>query len=343
MADDLEQKIIKQIEYYFGDINLPRDRFLQEKMNESFEGWIYLDDLLKCKLLSSLSTDQELIAKAIEKSENGLVVVSKDRKRLRRNPEKPSPKWNSTRRKEIIDRTAYAKNFPLKEEFSNIINFMEAYGPVESCTRRCTMFKVFKGSCFIVFKDVESCKKFVEQDSVKYGKRELIRKFRTVYFEDKRREKQEKKRQRAFYKECAKSGTPLKFPKGTVIHFSGIKRGEGRRNVFRIDFQEKVKDYGKIEVKFVDYNEYTSEGYLRFAQENEAVEFFKTVGNATFEIKGHIIKLRVLEGDEEEEYLRKTSDSILKATKNKQNADNKMKRTYHWYGWTSGGKVSKRD
>ena len=41
VVSDLESKIIRQIEYYFGDHNLSRDRFLQEEIKKD-EGWISL-------------------------------------------------------------------------------------------------------------------------------------------------------------------------------------------------------------------------------------------------------------------------------------------------------------
>lgn len=104
MGTDLEQKIIRQIEYYFGDINLPRDKFLQEKIKED-EGWVTLDVLLTFKRLAALSSDPEVITKAVEKSEHKLVEVSEDRKKLRRNPEKPLPELDDERRKELMTRT----------------------------------------------------------------------------------------------------------------------------------------------------------------------------------------------------------------------------------------------
>lgn len=104
MASDLDQKIIKQIEYYFGDINLPRDKFLQEKIKED-EGWIPLKTLLTFKRLAALSEDPEVIANAVDKSENEIVVVSEDRTKLRRNPENPIPEMNDERKKQMMERT----------------------------------------------------------------------------------------------------------------------------------------------------------------------------------------------------------------------------------------------
>lgn len=104
MANDLEKKIAQQLEYYFGDINLPRDKFMQEKIKED-DGWISLEVLLTFKRLASLSTDPEVIANAVEKSESKLVNVSDDRKKFRRNPDQPLPEMNETRQKELVSRS----------------------------------------------------------------------------------------------------------------------------------------------------------------------------------------------------------------------------------------------
>lgn len=42
MTVELESKILKQVEFYFGDANLPRDKFLLQKVQESEGGCIYL-------------------------------------------------------------------------------------------------------------------------------------------------------------------------------------------------------------------------------------------------------------------------------------------------------------
>lgn len=104
MATDLEKKIIQQIEYYFGDINLPRDKFMQEKLKED-DGWISLDVLLTFNRLANLSKDPEVIANAVEKSENHLVIVSEDKLKLKRNPDIPLPEMNEERKKELAQRT----------------------------------------------------------------------------------------------------------------------------------------------------------------------------------------------------------------------------------------------
>lgn len=104
MTSQLEEKIIRQIEYYFGDINLPKDKFLQEKIKED-DGWVTLETLLTFNRLATLSKDPEVIANAVEKSENNIVEVSEDKKKVRRHPENPVPELDDERRKQLMDRT----------------------------------------------------------------------------------------------------------------------------------------------------------------------------------------------------------------------------------------------
>lgn len=40
MTVDVESKILKQVEFYFGDANLPRDKFLLERVQENEGGCI---------------------------------------------------------------------------------------------------------------------------------------------------------------------------------------------------------------------------------------------------------------------------------------------------------------
>ena len=37
-AEELEPKIVRQIEHYFGDYNLPKDKWMLEKMEECDDG-----------------------------------------------------------------------------------------------------------------------------------------------------------------------------------------------------------------------------------------------------------------------------------------------------------------
>lgn len=203
---------------------------------------------------------------------------------------------------------------------------METYGPFESVNRRCTKDHKFKGSCFIIFKDEDTCKKFVELETVKYKDTELIRKFQEVYLTDKKKEIEERKKSKKEKKDKAddKPQKPIEYPKGAVLHFTGLEEGQ---TLTREEIKEKIKEIADIDVPFVDFTKGDLEGYVRFPEENSAVEFHKKLTDGEMEVESFKLKTRVLEGEEEEVYLKKTSDTVLEIRKKqKNNAKNNRKR-----------------
>ena len=90
VTEDVEKKIIRQVEYYFGDFNLPRDKFLMEETKGN-DGWVAMETMLKFKRLLELSSDKDVITAAIKKSKAGLMEVNEDSSMIRRNPEIPLP------------------------------------------------------------------------------------------------------------------------------------------------------------------------------------------------------------------------------------------------------------
>lgn len=226
--------------------------------------------------------------------------------------------------------TAYTKGFPLDEDLNEIIAFMETYGPIESVNRRATKDHKFKGSCFIIFKDEDTCKKFVELESLKYKDAELIKKLQEVYFADKKKEIEERKKSKREKKDKSddKPQKPIEYPKGAILHFSGLEDGQ---TLTREEIKEKVKEIGNIEATFIDFNKGDLKGYIRFPEENNAVEFYKKLTDGEMEVEKFKLTTNVLEGEEEEAYLKKTSDTVLEIRKkNKLNSRNNRKRKGHF-------------
>lgn len=133
----LDASIIRQLEYYFGDANLARDKFLQEQISKD-EGWVPVDVLLTFKRLKSLSEDKKVIVDAIEKSDEGLIEISEDREKLRRHPERPLPEQNEETRKEIYGRTVYVKGFAPEEgtQMSELLEFFEPFEKITNIVMR---------------------------------------------------------------------------------------------------------------------------------------------------------------------------------------------------------------
>ena len=80
----MENKIIRQVEFYFGDSNIVRAKFLLEEIQKNYEGWIPMDIWLKLKQLVSLSDNPLLVTGALRKTESGLIQVSGDGMKIKR-------------------------------------------------------------------------------------------------------------------------------------------------------------------------------------------------------------------------------------------------------------------
>ena len=79
------------MQYYFGDFNLPRDKFLQEQLKDNEEGWVGIDVMLKFQRLNKISDNGEAILKALDQVKEKLIEVDLENKKIRRNPEIPLP------------------------------------------------------------------------------------------------------------------------------------------------------------------------------------------------------------------------------------------------------------
>ncbi|XP_050419012.1 lupus La protein homolog isoform X1 [Patella vulgata] len=298
---DQEKKIIYQMEYYFGDINLAKDKFLQEKIKED-DGYVTFEVLLTFNKLKSITEDVEVIVAAIKKSENNLLEVSEDGKKVRRSPEKPLPENNKERRDDLNNRSIYCKGFPEDCDFDTIKEFLDKHGVVENIYLR-RIGKKFKGSIFAVFKTKEQADSFVKAESIKFGETELKRLLRTDYFLSKTEEKRQLKleKEKAAKEETAKQMNERlenmkdSITHGTILHLEGFADDTSREDV-----RNFFEDFSKV--AWVDFNPGDKKGQVRFAEENQAqvaLDKAKEANGGKIELNGGELQGRVLEGEEE--------------------------------------------
>ncbi|XP_054777250.1 la-related protein 6A [Prosopis cineraria] len=81
-VDDLKLKIIKQVEYYFSDENLPADKYLIGFLRKNKEGFVPISVIASFRKMKKLSQDHSLIVAALK--ESSLLVVSGDGKSVKR-------------------------------------------------------------------------------------------------------------------------------------------------------------------------------------------------------------------------------------------------------------------
>ncbi|CAK1603525.1 unnamed protein product [Parnassius mnemosyne] len=317
---DLDSSIIRQVEYYFGDVNLPRDKFLREQVTLD-DGWVPLDILIKFNRLAKLSTDTEVIANALAKSTSGLLEISDDKKKVRRSPELPIPEMNEERRKELMSRTIYAKGFPKDSSLDDVLKFFKQFEEVENVIMRRylesqTKKRLFKGSVFATFKTKEQAEKFIDNKGLKYKDTELIILWQENYFQQKQEEyaaKKEQKNKKNKQKEVKEEKEEFKLPTGTVLHFSQSNEKMTRENI-----RDALTAIG-AEIAFISYKVGETEGWVRLTKENAAKEIAEKIPEGKMKIEDTDVVFKVLEGDEEKAYLDKTIEEMSKRRRNMKN------------------------
>ncbi|XP_011646192.1 la protein homolog [Pogonomyrmex barbatus] len=330
---ELLEKIKAQVEYYFGNVNMQRDKFLIEQTKLD-EGWVPMTVMLNFKMLASISKNIDIILKALETSD--LMEISKDRKKIRRSPKYPLPEYNEGYRKAQEARTVYVKGFPLTGiTIEKLKVFFEPYKPFETIVMRKYQDKdksyKFKGSIFIQFETLDSAKAFMAIESVKYEDTELIRKWAADYNAEKAQEKEERRKKRDKSKkstteqkekemeeekiqqvslEIDKLPKGPKLPKGSVIYFSGVSK-----TCTREDIKESLDKYD-AQIAFIDFQRGDMEGWVRLQGENAAKPLLEKLNEGKVMIQEVEVICKILEGEEEDKYLIKAMGDMI-ASKNK--------------------------
>lgn len=303
-ASKNELDIIRQIEYYFGDANLARDKFLQGEI-EKDEGWVPLTVLLTFKRLSQMSEDAKVIAAAVQKSDEGLVEVSEDQTKMRRHPERPLPEQNEEHRKEVMSRTVYLKGFPTETEMSDLIEFMLPYEPANIVLRKYhdkpTKTYIFKGSVFITFATKEQSEKVLAED-LKYKDTVLIKKSQEAYMEEKKEERIVKDKKRG--KNKKEETASFELPKNAVLFLEGFAEETTRENI-----KTSLAEFGG-DIAFVDFSKGDKKGYVRYSAENIGKEVVAKLTDGKFKVDEAEITVRLVEGDEETEFLKKVIENM---------------------------------
>ncbi|XP_076172328.1 la autoantigen-like [Ptiloglossa arizonensis] len=322
-SSELLAKIKNQIEFYYGDVNMQRDKFLIEQTKLD-DGWVPMSVMLNFKMLASMSKDINVILKALESSE--LIEVSEDKKKIRRSLKYPLPVYNEEYRKAQEARTAFVKGFPLQgTTIEKLKAFFNAFEPYENIILRKYQDKdkklQFKGSIFIQFKTMEDAKAFMAREPIKYGDTVLIKKWSTDYSMEKEKEKEDWRQKRSEMKmkkndtakgiEDAESGEEddnekdSSLPKGYVLHFSNVPE-----TCTREDIKARI---GELEasIAFIDFKMGDTQGWVRLQGENSAKSIIDKMEDSKMVIHQSEVTFRVLEGEEEKKYLAKVKQGMV--------------------------------
>ncbi|CAH1726544.1 unnamed protein product [Aphis gossypii] len=169
-------KIIKQLEFYFSDTNLPYDKFLQAQIKHD-DGWVPISVLLTFKMLKSITRNSEVIASAVKNAVDSIVEVDETDKKIRRKPKIVAPVPERSLFKEIVERSIYCSGFPRTATVDELLEFAETFGDnvITKTTPMRFKTKAFKGSLYFTFSTKSEAEKFLERKSVEYNGVEIER------------------------------------------------------------------------------------------------------------------------------------------------------------------------
>ncbi|KAM5152482.1 lupus La protein [Mantella aurantiaca] len=310
---DLDTKICQQIEYYFGDHNLPRDKFLKEQISLD-DGWVPLEIMIKFNRLNKLTTDFGIILGALKKSKSSLLDIDEEKSKIRRSPSKPLPEVTEEYKNAIKNRSVYIKGFKLDTTLDNIKEWLENKGPIENIQMRRTLDKAFKGSIFIVFETEEATKKFLENRDLKFKDADMIILSKEEYFAKKNEERKQKqseakaksKQEKADAQKHAEDAEmkTLEEQTGCLLKFSG----ELDNMTSREDIHALFQDHG--EIKWIDFSRGAKEGIILFKSDaKEALEKAKAANKDNLQLKENDVTWELLEGDVEKAALKKLMEN----------------------------------
>uniref|UniRef100_A0A8C7FMJ8 Small RNA binding exonuclease protection factor La n=1 Tax=Oncorhynchus kisutch TaxID=8019 RepID=A0A8C7FMJ8_ONCKI len=289
---ELEKKVARQIEYYFGDHNLPRDKFLKEQLQLD-DGWVTLETMLKFNRLKCLTTDPNVIVESLKKSKTGLLEMSEDKTKIRRISSKPLPELNDEYKDALKHKSVYIKGFPLETTLDEIDGWLKGKGVIENIQMRRNLQKKFKGSVFLTFDTEEVSKQFLGRtDTKSFKENEMI----VLSREDYHAKKAEDRKQ---FKAEEKAKKSLDEQTGCLLKFSG-----NLDSVSREDFHEVFSGHGQI--KWIDFIRGAKEGTILFrVSAKEAFDKAKEANGGNLKIKDKDVTWEVVEGDAERETLKK--------------------------------------
>ncbi|XP_054707541.1 la protein homolog [Uloborus diversus] len=304
---DLEAKIIRQVEYYFGNYNLARDKFLGELVKQD-DGWVPMETMIKFKRLKSLSEDFEVITTALKKSPNQLLEVSEDGSKIRRMLEKPLPANDEEHRRERDERTLYVKGFKRTTTLDELLEYFKPHNSENILMRRNPANKTFKGSVFVTFETKDDSVKFLENKSLKFEGMELLRETKKAYierkdifFENLRKEKEKKllgKKDTENKNEENVAAPQLEMKEGCCLKLTGLDN-----NVTREMLKDTFGSYGNI--IYIDYSRGKQNGIIRF-EEGIVPDIVQKIpeedGQRKVKIGSSNPVVTLIEGDEEKEY-----------------------------------------
>ncbi|KAL4193982.1 hypothetical protein AMTRI_Chr05g66510 [Amborella trichopoda] len=257
LDDETAKKVIRQVEFYFSDSNLPRDRFLKKTIEESEDGLVGLSiicafsrmrshlGLGECKA-DDVPADKVLaVAETLRTSSS--LKISEDGKRVGRSTEL----LNAEEVIEQVDsRTIAASPLPYDVKHEDVESFFGNYGKVNSVRlpRHIASKKLFCGTALVEFSSEEDANKVLKESLIHAGA-ELELKPKQD-FDAERRALIENLENSNFghghQKNGRAGGEDNSYPKGLIVSFKLKSMSEDESKGHNSNVETETESEGKV-------------------------------------------------------------------------------------------------
>merc|ERR1711970_568029 len=304
MTNTDAKKVIRQVEYYFGDSNMQRDKFLLDEVAKDAEGWVPLSTMLKFKRLGDLVNGEAgSIVSSLKESKSNLVEIASDESKIRRNPELKVPAFDDNYKRQQKARTCYVKGFAVDETLDALQDYFDAYSLESVFMRRVPLSKQFKGSVFVTFKTQQNCDDFMNETETKYKEETLIKMTKAAYYESKKDEQKPGRKQKE-----TRHGADETSDEGAmerIVKFSGVTDD----TVGREEILAKIVTEVKEQVDFTCFERGKTEGLVLLKKPLVAKEVIEKMADNPVAILGaEKVEFVALDGDEAQKAFRVLKD-----------------------------------
>ena len=123
LDEEIKRKILEQVEFYFSDANVTKDKELAKQIRRNEMGYVSIKWITSFRKIQALTQDWKAVSRVLAQSAQ--LKVSTDKKMVRR--KHPIPKKSD----QFADRTVMASNLPLSERsVDSVKEYFRAFGKV---------------------------------------------------------------------------------------------------------------------------------------------------------------------------------------------------------------------
>lgn len=125
LSEEVVQKIIKQVEYYFSDANLATTEHLMRFISKDPDGFVPISVVASFKKIKALVHNNFLLSNALKTSSK--LIISDDGKKVRR-----TLPFTESDVEELQSRIVVAENLPEDHSYQNLMKIFSAAGSVKT-------------------------------------------------------------------------------------------------------------------------------------------------------------------------------------------------------------------